>query len=114
MEVAELNNYLAFVRRSIQDLENQIKALDSGNWIKNVRGDYDKEMIYSNLQDILCRYRSMLRRDYDCEHQKQYYAFDKPVPQRFINELLADNVPEEEITTEYIETLLEYEHRNQR
>lgn len=49
MEVAELNNYLAFVRRSIQDLENQIKALDSGNWIKNVRGDYDKEMIYSNL-----------------------------------------------------------------
>lgn len=55
----------------------------------------------------------MLRKDYDCEQQKKYYAFGKPVPQRFINELLADNVPEEEITTEYLETLLEYEQRDQ-
>lgn len=113
MEVAELNNCLVFVRKNIKDLEDQIKALDGDNWSKNVRGDYDKEMIYSNLQNILSRYRSMLRKDYDCEQQKKYYAFGKPVPQRFINELLADNVPEEEITTEYLETLLEYEQRDQ-
>lgn len=67
MEVGELNNYLDFVRKSITDLEAQIKVLDGGNWSRNVRGDYDKEMLYSNLKEILSRYQNLLRRDYDCE-----------------------------------------------
>ena len=67
MEVAELNNYLNFVRRNIGELEAQINILDGGNWNKNVRGDYDKEILYSNLQEILSRYRNLLRRNYYCE-----------------------------------------------
>lgn len=69
MEVAELNNYLNFVRQKITELEAQINALDGGNWNKNVRGNYDKEMLYSNLQEILSRFRNLLRRSYDCEKQ---------------------------------------------
>lgn len=67
MEVVELNNYLNFVRKSISELETQITTLDGGNWIKNVRGDYDKEMLYSSLHEILSRYRNLLRKDYSCE-----------------------------------------------
>lgn len=67
MDVSELNNYLNYVRESIAKLEAQIKTLDAGNWNKNVRGDYDKEILYSNLQEILSRYRNLLRRDYYCE-----------------------------------------------
>lgn len=67
MEVAELNNYLNFVRKNIEELEAQIKVLEGGNWSKNVRGDYDKEILYSNLQEILSRYRNLLKRDYYCE-----------------------------------------------
>lgn len=67
MEVAELNNYLNFVRKNIAELEAQIKQLDGGNWSQNVRNDYDKEILYSNLQEILSRYRHLLKRDYYCE-----------------------------------------------
>lgn len=67
MKIAELNNYLNFVKKSIEELEAQIKVLDGGNWNKNIRGDYDKEMLYSNLREILSRYRSLLKRDYYCE-----------------------------------------------
>lgn len=67
MKKGELNDYLAFVRKNISELEDQIKVLDGGNWSKNVRGDYDKEMLYSSFQDILSRFKSTLRRDYDCE-----------------------------------------------
>lgn len=67
MEVAELNNYLNFVRKNIAELEAQIKQLDGGNWSQNVRNDYDKEILYSNLQEILSRYRNLLKRDYYCE-----------------------------------------------
>lgn len=67
MEVAELNNYLNFVRKNIEELEAQIKVLDGGNWSRNVRGDYDKEILYSNLQEILSRYRHLLKREYYCE-----------------------------------------------
>lgn len=67
MEVAELNNYLNFARKNIEELEAQIKVLDGGNWSRNVRGDYDKEILYSNLQEILSRYRHLLKRDYYCE-----------------------------------------------
>lgn len=67
MEVGELNNYLNFVRKNIEELEAQIKVLEGGNWSKNVRGDYDKEILYSNLQEILSRYRNLLKRDYYCE-----------------------------------------------
>ena len=67
MEVGELNNYLNFVRKNIEELKTQIKALDGGDWIRNVRGDYDKEVLYSGLQEILSRYRNLLKRDYDCE-----------------------------------------------
>lgn len=67
MEVGELNNYLDFVRKSITDLEAQIKVLDGGNWSRNVRGDYDKEMLYSGLQTILSNFRSLLKREYECE-----------------------------------------------
>lgn len=42
----------------------------------------------------------------------EYYAFGERVPQSFIEELLAENIPKEEITTEFLETLLEYERRN--
>ena len=67
MEVGELNNYLNFVRKNIEELKTQIKALDGGDWIRNVRGDYDKEVLYSGLQEILSRYRNLLKRDYECE-----------------------------------------------
>lgn len=67
MELVELNNCLNYVRQSIAELEDRLKALDGGNWSKNVRGDYDKEILYSNLQEILSRYRTLLRRDYYCE-----------------------------------------------
>ncbi len=42
----------------------------------------------------------------------KYYAFGEIVPQSFIEELLKENIPEEEITTEFLETLLEYDRRN--
>lgn len=67
MEVGELNNYLNFVRKNIEELKTQIKALDGGDWIRNVRGDYDKEVLYSGLQEILSKYRNLLKRDYECE-----------------------------------------------
>lgn len=41
-----------------------------------------------------------------------YYAFGEPVPPEFIKELKEDGVPKEEITTDYLETLLEYERRD--
>lgn len=41
-----------------------------------------------------------------------YYAFGEPVPLEFIKELIEDGVPTEEITTDYLETLLEYERRD--
>lgn len=41
-----------------------------------------------------------------------YYAFGEPVPPEFIIELIEDGVPKEEITTDYLETLLEYERRD--
>lgn len=67
MEVAELNIYLNIARKNIKELKAQIKVLDGGNWSLNVRGDYDKEILYSNLQEILSKYRHILKRDYYCE-----------------------------------------------
>lgn len=67
MEVAELNIYLNIARKNIKELEAQIKVLDGGNWNLNVRGDDDKEILYSNLQEILSKYRHILKRDYYCE-----------------------------------------------
>ncbi len=67
MEVGELNNYLIFVRKDIEELKTQIKALDGGDRIRNVRGEYDKEVLYSSLQEISSRYRNLLKRDYECE-----------------------------------------------
>ena len=67
MEVGELNNYLNFVRKNIEELKNLIKALDGGDWIRNVRGGYDKEVLYAGLQEILSKYRNLLKRDYECE-----------------------------------------------
>lgn len=122
MEKGELNNYLEYVRKSIKELDAQIYVLDGGNWNKNIRGDYDKEMLYSALQNIRTNFRNLLRREFECEHmdqnepiseKKEYYAFGKPIPMNFINELLNDGIPEEKITTEFLETLLEYERRDQ-
>ena len=112
MEQGELNNYLTFVRKGIGELETQLKIMDRGDWGRNVRGDFDKEMIYSDFQNILSRFKSLLRRDYDCEKRKEFHTFGKTVPQEFINNLLTDGVAEEEITTEYLETLLEYQRRD--
>lgn len=67
MDIAELNSYLNFVRKSISDLKEQINVLEGGNWNRNVRGDYDKEILYSNLKEILTRYQNLLRRNYECE-----------------------------------------------
>lgn len=67
MERCELNNYLVFIRKNISELENLINAMEGGNWSRNIRGDYDKEMLYINLKEILSRYRNLLRRDYECE-----------------------------------------------
>lgn len=67
MDIAELNSYLNFVRKSISDLKEQINILEGGNWNRNVRGDYDKEILYSNLKEILTRYQNLLRRNYECE-----------------------------------------------
>lgn len=39
-------------------------------------------------------------------------AFGGPVPQSVIDDLVADGIPLEEITTEFIETLYEYERRD--
>lgn len=39
-------------------------------------------------------------------------AFGRPVPQSVIDELVADGIPLEEITTEFIETSFEYERRD--
>ena len=39
-------------------------------------------------------------------------AFGEPVPQSVIDELVADGIPLEEITTEFIETAFEYERRD--
>mgnify|MGYP005903874111 CR=1 FL=1 len=68
MTKGEPNNYLDFVRKSIKELDIQINALDGGNWNRNIRGDYDKEMLYSGLLNIRKYFRSLLRRDYDCEN----------------------------------------------
>lgn len=67
MDVPELNNYLNFVRKNIRELEAQISALDGGNWNRNVRGDYDKEMLYSGLQNARSNLQSLLKRNYECE-----------------------------------------------
>lgn len=42
---------------------------------------------------------------------KQIYAFGKPVPTEVINELLED-YNEEEITTDLVERIYEYEYRD--
>ena len=38
------------------------------------------------------------------------YAFGEPVPDEFISELLEDGIKEEEITSDFIETLMHYEY----
>lgn len=68
MTKGELNNYLDFVRKSIKELDIQINALDGGDWNRNIRGDYDKEMLYSGLLNIRNYFRSLLQRDYSCEN----------------------------------------------
>lgn len=40
------------------------------------------------------------------------FAFGQPVPEEVIEMLLEEGMKEEEITTEYIETLWEYEVRD--
>lgn len=40
---------------------------------------------------------------------KTVYAFGKPVPEEFLAGLLADEWSEDELTTENLETYLEYE-----
>lgn len=41
----------------------------------------------------------------------KYYAFNEEVQQEYINELLKEH-SSEELTTEFLETLLEYEYRD--
>lgn len=48
----------------------------------------------------------------DSGNKMGYYAFGESVPPVFIKELIEDGVPKEEITTDYLETLLEYERRD--
>jgi len=43
---------------------------------------------------------------------KKVYAFGEPVPAWFLAGLLADGRTEEELTTENLETYLEYERRD--
>lgn len=43
---------------------------------------------------------------------KQFYAFGEPVPQEIIDTIIADGTPEEEITTEFLETYLWYDHQD--
>lgn len=66
MEKEELDEHLEFVRKSIEELNNKINALDNGNWRKNVSNDFDKSMIYSQYQKLRSGYMSLLKRDYDC------------------------------------------------
>lgn len=39
-------------------------------------------------------------------------AFGEQVPRSVIDELIADGIPEENITTEFIETMFEYDRRD--
>lgn len=59
----------------------------------------------NNLHDDLMFSKSI-------ETGKVYYAFGELVPRTFIDGLLVEGVPEAVITTEYLETLLEYEQRD--
>lgn len=43
---------------------------------------------------------------------KTVYAFGKPVPEEFLAGCLADGWSEDELTTENLETYLEYERRD--
>lgn len=43
---------------------------------------------------------------------KTLYAFGKPVPEEFLAGCLADGWSEDELTTENLETYLEYERRD--
>ena len=43
---------------------------------------------------------------------KQFYAFGQPVPQDVIDEFLADGINEGDITTEFLETALWYDHQD--
>lgn len=67
MEQGELDKFIKFVREKISELDAQISALDGGNWNRNVRGDYDKAMLYSGLERARSDFWSLLKRDYECE-----------------------------------------------
>lgn len=67
MKKGELDKFIKFVREKISELDAQISALDGGNWNRNVRGDYDKEMLYSGLERARSDFWSLLKRDYECE-----------------------------------------------
>lgn len=43
---------------------------------------------------------------------RTFYAFGQTVPQTEIEELLLDGMKEEDITTDFLETLYEYEKRD--
>lgn len=43
---------------------------------------------------------------------KHYIAFGKPVSREYIDLLLSEGVKESEITTEFLETTLEYDYRD--
>lgn len=42
----------------------------------------------------------------------KYYAFGEIVPQSEIDALIADGIPQEEITTEFLETYLWYDYHD--
>lgn len=44
---------------------------------------------------------------------KTVYAFGEPVPEEFLAGLLADGWSDEELTTENLETYLEYDRRDE-
>lgn len=67
MQKEELDNYIKFVREKVSELDTQIQVLDGGNWSRNIRGDYDKEMLYSGLLRARSDFQSLLKRDYECE-----------------------------------------------
>lgn len=71
MEKRELKDHLEFVRKSINELDRKISAMDKGNPSRNIRDDFDMETIYWQYVRLRSGLQSLLRRDYDCEKENE-------------------------------------------
>lgn len=67
MDKSELNSELEFVREQIKIFKERADKLEDGNWMKNIRNDFDKATIWSAYEKIVSQLGYLLRTSYDAE-----------------------------------------------